>query len=79
MGSGVGLASGVQALGLALVLTLVFHGVILSLFWTRCGNAYADIGTAGDPILFTCLAASASIDSLRSVRGSSSASSRMAR
>jgi hypothetical protein len=42
---GVGLASGVQALGLALVLTLVFNGVILVLWWTRFGNVYADVGT----------------------------------
>lgn len=41
---GVGLASGVQALGLALVLTLVFNGVILALWWTRFGNVYADVG-----------------------------------
>ncbi len=41
---GVGLASGVQALGLAVVLTLVFNGVILALWWTRFGNVYADTG-----------------------------------
>lgn len=38
---GVGLASGVQALGLALVLSLVFNGVILGLWITRFGNPYA--------------------------------------
>ena len=38
---GVGIASGVQALGLALVLSLVFNGVVLVLWATRFGNPYA--------------------------------------
>jgi len=38
---GVGLASGVQELGLALVLSLVFNGVVLTLWATRFGNPYA--------------------------------------
>jgi hypothetical protein len=45
LGMGAGLASGVQALGLALVLTLVFNGIILVLWWTQFGNVYADLGT----------------------------------
>jgi len=39
---GVGLASGVHALGLALVLSLVFNAVILVLWRTNFGNVYAD-------------------------------------
>lgn len=35
---GVGLACGVQALGLALVLTLIFNGVVLALWATRFGD-----------------------------------------
>lgn len=38
---GVGLASGVHALGLALVLSLVFNAVILVLWVTNFGNVYA--------------------------------------
>ncbi|HSG08741.1 MAG TPA: DUF4956 domain-containing protein [Longimicrobiales bacterium] len=38
---GVGLASGVQALGLALVLSLMFNAVVLVLWATRFGNPYA--------------------------------------
>ncbi|HSG50127.1 MAG TPA: DUF4956 domain-containing protein, partial [Longimicrobiales bacterium] len=38
---GVGIASGVQALGLALVLSLVFNGVVLVLWATRFGNPYS--------------------------------------
>lgn len=39
---GVGIASGVQALGVALALSLVFNGVVLVLWNTRFGNIYAD-------------------------------------
>jgi hypothetical protein len=38
---GVGIASGVQALGLAFVLSLVFNAVVLVLWATRFGNPYA--------------------------------------
>jgi len=45
---GVGVACGVQALGLALVLSLIFNGVILVLWATRFGNPYASgVGTGG--------------------------------
>lgn len=39
---GVGLASGVQALGIALTLSVVFNLVILVLWYTNFGNVYAD-------------------------------------
>lgn len=39
---GVGLASGVQALGIAVTLSLVFNLVILALWYTNFGNVYAD-------------------------------------
>jgi hypothetical protein len=39
---GVGLASGVQAVGVAITLSLVFNAVILVLWKTRFGNVYAD-------------------------------------
>ena len=39
---GVGLASGVQALGLALALSVVFNAVVLVLWSTRFGNVYAE-------------------------------------
>ena len=39
---GVGIASGVQALGVALALSVVFNGVVLVLWSTRFGNIYAD-------------------------------------
>ncbi len=42
---GVGLASGVQALGVALMLSLVFNGVVLALWRTNFGNIYADPNT----------------------------------
>lgn len=42
---GVGLACGVQAVGLAAVLSLIFNGVIVTLWYTRFGNVYADMGT----------------------------------
>jgi hypothetical protein len=41
---GVGIASGVQALGVALALSLVFNAVVLVLWNTRFGNIYADSG-----------------------------------
>jgi hypothetical protein len=41
---GVGLACGVQAFGLSLVLSLFFNGVILLLWATRFGNVYAVAG-----------------------------------
>jgi hypothetical protein len=41
---GVGLASGIQALGIALALSLVFNGVVLVLWRTRFGNPYAGQG-----------------------------------
>ena len=47
---GVGLACGVQAMGLALVLSLVFNGVALALFWTRFGNPYAVASSASGHI-----------------------------
>lgn len=42
---GVGLASGVQAVGVAFALSVVFNLVILALWTTRFGNIYADRGT----------------------------------
>lgn len=39
---GVGLASGVQALGIALTLSLIFNLVIVALWFTNFGNVYAD-------------------------------------
>jgi hypothetical protein len=44
---GVGIASGVQALGVALALSIVFNGVVLVLWHTRFGNIYADAGAGG--------------------------------
>jgi hypothetical protein len=41
---GVGLASGVQALGLAMVLSLFFNGVVLILWKTHFGNSYSMAG-----------------------------------
>lgn len=38
---GVGVACGVQALGLALLLSIIFNGVVLVLWTTRFGNPYA--------------------------------------
>ena len=38
---GVGIASGIQALGVALALSLVFNAVVLALWTTRFGNIYA--------------------------------------
>ncbi len=42
---GVGLACGVQAVGLALVLSVLFNGIILVLWASRFGNVYAGMGT----------------------------------
>jgi hypothetical protein len=42
---GVGLASGVQALGIAITLSIVFNGVVLALWRTHFGNIYADPNT----------------------------------
>lgn len=42
---GVGLATGVQALGIALTLSLVFNVVVLLLWRTQFGNIYADQNT----------------------------------
>lgn len=44
---GVGLASGAQALGVALVLSVVFNVVILVLWRTKFGNPYAGRGRGG--------------------------------
>ena len=46
---GVGIASGVHAVGVAIALSLVFNGVILVLWHTRFGNVYADasVGALG--------------------------------
>lgn len=41
---GVGIASGVQALGLALVLSVLFNAVVLVLWATRFANPYAEAG-----------------------------------
>jgi hypothetical protein len=47
---GVGVACGVQALGLAFVLSIMFNGVILVLWATRFGNPYAAATVAGGRI-----------------------------
>lgn len=47
---GVGLASGVQALGLSLAMSLVFNALILVLWRTRFGNIYADQNTRTGPL-----------------------------
>jgi hypothetical protein len=47
---GVGVACGVQELGIALVLSVIFNGVILTLWKTRFGNIYADQHTRSGPI-----------------------------
>lgn len=44
---GVGIACGVQALGLAVVLSLVFNAVVLVLWGTNFGNPYAPVGSRG--------------------------------
>jgi len=47
---GVGLASGVQALGIAITLSVIFNVVILALWWTQFGNIYADQNTRSGPL-----------------------------
>ncbi len=47
---GVGVACGVQALGLALLLSIIFNGVVLVLWATRFGNPYAAAAGAGGRI-----------------------------
>lgn len=47
---GVGLASGVQALGIALTLSVIFNGVVLVLWRTHFGNIYADQKTRVGPL-----------------------------
>ena len=47
---GVGLASGVQALGVALTLSLVFNAVVLVLWRTQFGNIYADQNARSGPL-----------------------------
>ena len=47
---GVGLACGVQALGIAITLSVVFNVVILALWWTQFGNIYADQNTRAGPL-----------------------------
>ncbi len=47
---GVGLACGVQALGIAITLSVVFNFVILALWWTKFGNIYADQHTRAGPL-----------------------------
>lgn len=42
---GVGLASGIQALGIAIALSVVFNAVVLTLWGTRFGNVYATEGS----------------------------------
>ena len=47
---GVGLASGVQALGIALTLSLIFNLVVLVLWRTQFGNIYADQSARSEPL-----------------------------
>lgn len=47
---GVGLASGVQALGIGLTLSVIFNGVVLVLWRTQFGNIYADQNTRAGPL-----------------------------
>lgn len=47
---GVGLATGVQALGIALTLSIVFNMVVLGLWKTHFGNVYADRNTRAHPL-----------------------------
>lgn len=47
---GVGLASGVQALGVALTLSVLFNVVVLSLWKTQFGNIYADQHARSGPL-----------------------------
>jgi hypothetical protein len=41
---GVGLAAGIQALGIAIALSVVFNAVVLTLWGTKFGNVYATAG-----------------------------------
>lgn len=54
---GVGLASGVQALGVAVMLSIVFNGVVLVLWRTHFGNIYADPNTRSGALGFGDIAA----------------------
>lgn len=47
---GVGLASGVQALGVALTLSVIFNAVVIVLWKTQFGNVYADQNTRSGPL-----------------------------
>jgi hypothetical protein len=47
---GVGLATGVQALGIAVTLSVIFNVVVLVLWQTRFGNIYADQNTRAGPL-----------------------------
>lgn len=47
---GVGLASGVQALGVAVTLSVIFNLVVLVLWGTQFGNIYADQNTRAGPL-----------------------------
>ncbi|MEM7417013.1 MAG: DUF4956 domain-containing protein [Gemmatimonadota bacterium] len=49
---GVGLATGVQALGIALTLSVVFNAVVVVLWLTHFGNIYADQNTRAGPLGF---------------------------
>ena len=62
---GVGLASGVQALGVALTLSVMFNAVVYVLWRTRFGNRYADAYRgAGRVPLSDVLAAGAGVGTL---------------
>ena len=50
MAIGVGLASGVQALGLSLAMSVLFNLLILVLWYTKFGNIYADQNTRTGPM-----------------------------
>lgn len=47
---GVGLATGVQALGIGLTLSVIFNLVVIVLWQTRFGNIYADQNTRSGPL-----------------------------
>lgn len=47
---GVGLATGVQALGIALTLSVLFNAVVVVLWMTHFGNIYADQNTRSGPL-----------------------------
>ena len=49
---GVGVSSGVQALGIALVLSVLFNVVIVALWKTQFGNIYADQNARSGPVGF---------------------------